>query len=78
LGAIALVAWAVREADVVRLNLGVAAFAMIVLAFYFDSVMGQVGRSLSLIGLGVLFLLGGYTLERVRRRMVSHVAGGVS
>jgi len=35
------------------------------------------GRAASLIGLGVLFLFGGYVLERMRRKLVAHVLGGV-
>jgi hypothetical protein len=32
--------------------------------------MDKLGRSASLVGLGVLFLGGGWALERVRRRLV--------
>ena len=77
-GALGFVGWGFVELSVVRLNLGVAAFALLALSFYFDSVMGQLGRSASLVGLGILFIAGGYMLERARRRMVAHVAGGVS
>jgi hypothetical protein len=32
--------------------------------------MDKFGRSLGLIGLGILFLAGGWALERTRRRLV--------
>jgi hypothetical protein len=35
------------------------------------------GRSASLVGLGVLFLVGGWALERTRRQLVAHVSGGM-
>jgi hypothetical protein len=44
-----------------------------VLAFYFSDVMDRLGRSASLIGLGLLFLGGGYLLERTRRRLIATV-----
>jgi hypothetical protein len=50
--------------------MGAALFAATVIAFYFSEVMDKLGRSASLIGLGVLFLAGGWALERVRRRLV--------
>ncbi len=75
-GAVALGAWGVREMSSERINLATACFALVVVFFYFDSVMDKVGRSASLIGLGVLFLAGGYLLERVRRRMLTRAAGG--
>ena len=71
LGAIGLVAWGVREVRRERVNLGVAGFAITVLFFYFSNVMDKLGRSASLIGLGLLFLAGGWALERVRRRLVA-------
>jgi len=45
--------------------------------FYFSNVMDKLGRAASLIGLGVLFLLGGWALERMRRKLVAHVLGGI-
>jgi cytochrome oxidase assembly protein ShyY1 len=41
--------------------------------------MGKLGRSASLVGFGLLFLLGGWQLERLRRKLVAHMtAGGAS
>lgn len=78
LGSIALAAWGIYERRPERINLGVAGFALTILFFYFASVMDKLGRSASLIGLGVLFLAGGYALERVRRRLVGRIAGGAA
>jgi uncharacterized membrane protein len=69
--AIALVAWGIRDHRGERINLGVAAFGLTLVVFYFSNVMDKLGRSISLIGLGVVFLLGGYLLEQTRRRLVA-------
>jgi uncharacterized membrane protein len=73
LGSIGLIAWGLQEARKERINLGVAGFALTVLAFYFSTVMDKLGRSASLIGMGLLFLLGGWLLEKVRRRLVANL-----
>jgi uncharacterized membrane protein len=73
-GSVGLVAWGLREAQKSRINLGVIGFALTVLFFYFSSVMDKFGRSISLIGLGVLFLAGGLALERTRRHLVARIA----
>lgn len=73
LGAIGLIAWGLKEARKERINLGVAAFALTVGYFYFSSVMDKLGRAASLIGLGLLFLLGGWLLEKARRRLVAQL-----
>lgn len=70
LGAVGLVAWGVRDGRVERVNLGAVFFAATVLVFYFSRVMDKLGRSASLVGLGLLFLGGGWALERIRRQMV--------
>jgi uncharacterized membrane protein len=71
LGAAALVAWGVRDGRSERINIGMAGFALTLLFFYFSEIMDKLGRSASLIGLGLLFLAGGWALERLRRRFVS-------
>ena len=76
IGSVALIAWGLYEARKERINLGFAGFALTVMVFYFSSVMDKLGRSTSLIGAGVLFLLGGWLLERTRRRMVARLGGG--
>ena len=75
-GALAMVAWGLAERRRERINLGVAGFALTVIIFYFSNVMDKLGRSVSLIGLGVLFLFGGWVLERTRRQLVARVVGG--
>jgi hypothetical protein len=75
LGAIGLVAWGVRDGRGERVNLGAAIFASTIIAFYFSQVMDKLGRSASLVGLGLLFLAGGWALERVRRRLVLQARG---
>ena len=76
IGSLGLVAWGLLERRKERINLGVAGFALAVFSFYFSNVMDKLGRSASLIGLGVLFLFGGWGLERTRRQLVARVAGG--
>ena len=73
LGFIGLIVWGLMEARKERINLGVAGFALTVLFFYFSNVMDKLGRSASLIGLGLLFLLGGWLLERTRRQLVARL-----
>jgi uncharacterized membrane protein len=74
-GLAAFFAWyGVRQRSRLLINLGSAGFAATVLWFYFSSVMDKLGRSFSLIALGVLFLLGGWLLERVRRRLVGSIS----
>lgn len=72
-GWVALVGWGIRQGSPLRINLGIAGFALLVLTFYFSNVMDRMGRSLSLIGLGVLFLGGGWLLERFRRRLIASI-----
>jgi uncharacterized membrane protein len=73
IGSVALVAWGLFEKRKERVNLGIAAFALSVLFFYFDSFMGKLGRSASLLILGVLCLAGGYGLEVTRRRLMARM-----
>ena len=71
--AVGLIGWGIRDRRTERVNLGVAGFALTVTAFYFSNVMDKLGRSASLIGLGLLFLGGGYLLERGRRRLLAEI-----
>jgi uncharacterized membrane protein len=66
--------WGVRERSKVVVNYGIGSFALAVMWFYFSSVMDKLGRSLGLIALGVLFLAGGWLLEKMRRRLVGSFA----
>jgi uncharacterized membrane protein len=73
-----LVWWGVRTSAKALVNYGVVAFAATVMWFYFSSVIDKLGRSLGLIMLGVLFLAGGWALERTRRRLISNLAGATA
>lgn len=69
-----LIAWGSLERRSERINLGVAGFALTTVVFYFSSVMDRLGRSASLIGMGLLVLGGGWVLERARRRLLARAA----
>jgi uncharacterized membrane protein len=73
IGSLGLIVWGLEEARAERVNLGVAGFAITVLFFYFSRVMDTLDRSLAMIGLGLLFLVGGWCLEKLRRRLVARV-----
>jgi uncharacterized membrane protein len=73
LGSVGLVWWGLEEKRRERVNLGVAAFAITVLVFYFDGFIGKLGRSAGLVILGVLCLAGGYLLEKTRRKLVERM-----
>ena len=66
-----LIWYGVRQASRTLVNLGVLGFAIAVGWFYFSNIYDKAGRSLGLIGLGVLFLAGGWALERMRRRLIA-------
>lgn len=66
--------WGVRLVSRALVNLGIAGFAVTVAWFYFSDVINKMGRSLGLIGLGVLFLAGGWLLEKTRRRILARMA----
>ena len=76
IGAIGLIAWGMTEHVKDRVNVGVAGFALTVLGFYFSNVMDKLGRSASLISLGILLIAGGWGMERMRRRLVARLAEG--
>jgi hypothetical protein len=71
--AVGLIGWGVLDRREDRVNLGVAGFAGTVTAFYFSNVMDKLDRSASLVALGLLFLGGGYLLERARRRLLAEI-----
>ena len=73
IGAVGLAWWGIREARSERINLAVAGFAITLLCFYFSNVMDKFGRSASLVVLGLLFLGGGWLLEKARRRLISQI-----
>lgn len=69
--AVFLCYWGMRLTSRALVNFAIAAFAISVAWFYFSDIYTRVGRSIGLIGLGVLFLLGGWALERARRRLIA-------
>jgi uncharacterized membrane protein len=71
--AVFMIAWGMRQASRPLVNLGIVYFAVTVGWFYFSNIFDKVGRSLGLIGLGVLFLLGGWVLEVTRRRLLERM-----
>lgn len=71
--AVFLCAWGVKLASRALVNLGIAGFAAAVTWFYFSDVFSALGRSLGLIGLGLLFLAGAWVLERTRRRILARM-----
>jgi peptidoglycan/LPS O-acetylase OafA/YrhL len=77
-GALGLVIWGLLERQRERINLGVVGFALTVLIFYFSDVMDKLGRSASLIGMGVLLLVGGWILERTRRQLIARMQRSVA
>jgi uncharacterized membrane protein len=77
-GSVAMVAWGIYEFRAERINLGMAGFALTIAFFFFSSVMDRLGRSASLMALGILFVGGGWYWEKLRRKLVAGlVTGGV-
>ena len=71
--AVFIIAWGMRQTSRALVNLGTVYFAIAVAWFYFSNIFDKVGRSLGLIGLGVLFLAGGWGLEIMRRRLLARM-----
>ena len=65
--------WGVRQASKALVNLGMVGFAITVIWFYFSDIFDKVGRSLGLIGIGILFLAGGWAFERMRRNLITRM-----
>jgi hypothetical protein len=68
--------WGVRLGSRLLVNFGIVGFAIAVAWFYFSDILDKFGRSLGLIGLGVLFLAGGWALEKLRRRIIAGMGKG--
>lgn len=73
LGSVILILWGLNESRRDMINLGIAGFAVTVITFYFSSVMDKLGRSVSLIGFGLVFLVVGWGLEKTRRRLMKRL-----
>ena len=72
--AVLLCWWGVRLLSRALVNLGIVGFAAAVIWFYSSDIMSKFNRSLGLIGLGILFLAGGWALEKMRRRILARMA----
>lgn len=71
----ALLAWTgIQERQPSLINFGVLGFGGTVLWFYFSNVLDKLGRSFSLIVMGLLFVAGAWGLEKIRRRMLRSIA----
>jgi uncharacterized membrane protein len=73
IGCIAFVFWGLAEYRTECINMGVAGFSITVMAFYFSSIMDKLDRSFALMVFGVVFLVGGWFLEKMRRQLVARV-----
>jgi hypothetical protein len=69
--AILLCWWGVRISSKALVNFGIVGFAIAVGWFYYSDIWDKMNRSLGLIGLGILFLAGGWALEKMRRRILA-------
>jgi uncharacterized membrane protein len=78
LGACAFCYWGVQENRRLFINYGTAIFAIDLIAFYFSNVLDKLGRSMGLILLGVIFLAGGWVLNRLRTDLIARAAAGAS
>jgi uncharacterized membrane protein len=65
--------WGVSQSSRALVNLGIVSFGVTVAWFYFSDLFDMMGRSLGLIGLGVLFLAGGWALEKMRRGLLTRM-----
>jgi uncharacterized membrane protein len=77
-GSAGVVLWGLKDQQRLAINVGVLAFALTVLVFYFASIYDMLGRAFGLIGIGVLFIGGGWLLERARRRLILRMQEGRS
>lgn len=71
LGACAFCYWGVQENRKLFINYGTTIFAIDLIAFYFSNVLDKLGRSMGLILLGVIFLAGGWVLNRLRTDLIA-------
>ena len=70
--------WGVREERKERINFGVAGFGLTVLSFYFSNVMDMLNRSVGLMVFGIVFILLGFLLTRLRGTLLKRLNGGVA
>jgi peptidoglycan/LPS O-acetylase OafA/YrhL len=63
--------WGVRQSSKALVNYGIVAFAVSIIWFTYADIFSKLGRSVSLIALGILFVGGGWALEKTRRKLIS-------
>jgi uncharacterized membrane protein len=68
-----LIGWGVRQISRALVNLAIVGFGATVAWFYFSDLLDKMDRSVGLIGLGILFLAGGWVLEKTRRSLLKHM-----
>lgn len=71
--AIFIIWWGVHQTSKALVNLGIVGFAIAIGWFYFSDIYDKGHRALGLIGLGILFLAGGWALEKARRRLIDRM-----
>ena len=72
-GSVGLMFWGSTEARAERVNIGIVLLATTLIGFYFTEVIGRFDRSLSLLGLGMFFLVGGWGLNRLRQALLPNL-----
>ena len=72
-GSVGLMVWGSTEARAERVNIGIVLLATTLIGFYFTEVIGRFDRSLSLLGLGMFFLVGGWGLNRLRQALLPNL-----
>jgi len=73
---IGVAVWGIAELRKERVNLGLVGFVITVVSFYFSYIADAIDRSLGLIVLGMVFLAGGWQLERLRRKLMRRIEEG--
>ena len=71
-GSVGLMLWGSTEARAERVNIGTVLLATTLIGFYLTELIGRFDRSLSLLGLGLFFLVGGWGLNRLRQALLPH------
>ena len=77
-GSVGLMVWGSVEARSERVNLGTVLLAITLIGFYVTEVIARFDRSLTLLGLGLFFFLGGWGLNSLRQAMLTGLPGGDS
>ena len=72
-GSVGLMLWGSTEVRAERVNIGTVLLATTLIGFYVTEVIGRFDRSLSLLGLGLFFLVGGWGLNRLRQALLPNL-----